>query len=356
MAATTLSIATTILSSSSHLTPHTCFPSRPNATAFPFRLGSPSSTLTHRATNLRPIAAVEAPEKIEKIGSEISSLTLEEARILVDYLQDKFGVSPLSLAPAAAAVAAPGGGDGAAAAVEEQTEFDVVINEVPSNARIAVIKAVRALTSLALKEAKELIEGLPKKFKEATTLSITSSIRSSSSSPTLASAHHFPSRSTSIEFPFRFGASSPTISHRATHLRPIAAVEAPEKIEKIGSEISSLTLEEARILVDYLQDKFGVSPLSLAPAAAAVAAPGDGAGAAAAVEEQTEFDVVINEVPSSSRIAVIKAVRALTSLALKEAKELIEGLPKKFKEGVTKDEAEEAKKQLEEAGAKVSIA
>ncbi|CAN7025964.1 unnamed protein product [Brassica rapa subsp. trilocularis] len=190
----------------------------------------------------------------------------------------------------------------------------------------------------------------------ATTLSITSSIRSSSSSPTLASAHHFPSRSTSIEFPFRFGASSPTISHRATHLRPIAAVEAPEKIEKIGSEISSLTLEEARILVDYLQDKFGVSPLSLAPAAAAVAAPGDGAGAAAAVEEQTEFDVVINEVPSSSRIAVIKAVRALTSLALKEAKELIEGLPKKFKEGVTKDEAEEAKKQLEEAGAKVSIA
>ena len=79
-------------------------------------------------------------------------------------------------------------------------------------------------------------------------------------------------------------------------------------------------------------------------------------GAAAVVEEQTEFDVVINEVPSSSRIAVIKAVRALTSLALKEAKELIEGLPKKFKEGVTKDEAEEAKKQLEEAGAKVSIA
>ncbi|CAH2045132.1 unnamed protein product [Thlaspi arvense] len=189
----------------------------------------------------------------------------------------------------------------------------------------------------------------------ATTLSIATSIRSSSS-PTLASAHCFPSRPTAVEFPARFGASSSTLSHRAINLRPIAAVEAPEKIEKIGSEISSLTLEEARILVDYLQDKFGVSPLSLAPAAAAVAAPGDGAGAAAVVEEQTEFDVVINEVPSSSRISVIKAVRALTSLALKEAKELIEGLPKKFKEGVTKDEAEEAKKQLEEAGAKVSIA
>ncbi|KAG7626841.1 50S ribosomal protein L12-1 [Arabidopsis thaliana] len=185
----------------------------------------------------------------------------------------------------------------------------------------------------------------------STTLSIATTIRSSSPL-TCASTHHFLSKPTAIEFPFRLSSSS---SHRAINLRPISAVEAPEKIEKIGSEISSLTLEEARILVDYLQDKFGVSPLSLAPAAAAVAAPADG-GAAAVVEEQTEFDVVINEVPSSSRIAVIKAVRALTSLALKEAKELIEGLPKKFKEGITKDEAEEAKKTLEEAGAKVSIA
>lgn len=191
----------------------------------------------------------------------------------------------------------------------------------------------------------------------ATTLSIATTIRSSSSHLTPASPHVFPSRPNPTAFPFRLGSSSSTLTHRATHLRPISAVEAPEKIEKIGSEISSLTLEEARVLVDYLQDKFGVSPLSLAPAAAAAAAPGDGGGAAvAAVEEQTEFDVVINEVPSNARIAVIKAVRALTSLALKEAKELIEGLPKKFKEGVTKDEAEEAKKQLEEAGAKVSIA
>ncbi|KAL1200974.1 Large ribosomal subunit protein bL12cx [Cardamine amara subsp. amara] len=189
----------------------------------------------------------------------------------------------------------------------------------------------------------------------STTLSIASSILSSSHL-TSASPHHFPSKPTTIEFPFRLGSSSSSsLSHRAINLRPISAVEAPEKIEKIGSEISSLTLEEARILVDYLQDKFGVSPLSLAPAAVAVAAPADGGGAAV-VEEQTEFDVVINEVPSSSRISVIKAVRALTSLALKEAKELIEGLPKKFKEGVTKDEAEEAKKTLEEAGAKVSIA
>lgn len=129
---------------------------------------------------------------------------------------------------------------------------------------------------------------------------------------------------------------------------------APEKIEKLGADISSLTLEEARILVDFLQDKLGVSAAALAPAAAVAAAPGAAEGPAV-VEEKTEFDVVIEEVPSNARIAVIKAVRALTSLALKEAKELIEGLPKKFREGISKDEADEAKKQLEEAGAKVAI-
>ena len=90
--------------------------------------------------------------------------------------------------------------------------------------------------------------------------------------------------------------------------------------------------------------------------AVAAGAGGAVADAPAVVEEKTEFDVVIEEVPSNARIAVIKAVRALTNLALKEAKELIEGLPKKFKEGISKDEAEDAKKQLEEAGAKVTIA
>ena len=132
-----------------------------------------------------------------------------------------------------------------------------------------------------------------------------------------------------------------------------------EKIEQLGAEISGLTLEEAKSLVDYLQDKLGVSAASFAPAAV-VASPGATgeapAGDAAAAEEKTEFDVVIEDVPSNARIAVIKAVRGLTNLALKEAKDLIEGLPKKFKEGVSKEEADDAKKQLEEAGAKISIA
>lgn len=147
----------------------------------------------------------------------------------------------------------------------------------------------------------------------------------------------------------------PLRTHRSSHLRPLSAVEAPEKIVDLGDQISNLTLSDAQKLVEYLQDKLGVSAASFAPVAA-VAAPGAVADAPAAVEEKTEFDVTIDEVPSNARIATIKAVRAITSLALKEAKELIEGLPKKFKEGVSKEEAEEAKKQLEEAGAKCSIA
>ncbi|KAK1359507.1 50S ribosomal protein L12, chloroplastic [Heracleum sosnowskyi] len=148
--------------------------------------------------------------------------------------------------------------------------------------------------------------------------------------------------------------TSPLRTHRSSHLRPLSAVEAPEKVVELGDQISNLTLSDAQKLVEYLQDKLGVSAASFAPVAA-VASPGAVADAPAVVEEKTEFDVTIDEVPSNARIATIKAVRAITSLALKEAKELIEGLPKKFREGVSKEEAEEAKKQLEEAGAKCSI-
>ncbi|CAN4079231.1 unnamed protein product [Withania somnifera] len=188
------------------------------------------------------------------------------------------------------------------------------------------------------------------------TMASTVTLRSPSHiSPSTANSTHasisFPNKT--LELPIR----APKLhQRRATFVRPLAAVEAPEKLFQLGDEISTLTLADAQKLVEYLQDKLGVSAASFAPAAF-VAAPGGAApDAPAVVEEKTEFDVVIDEVPSSARIATIKAVRALTSLALKEAKELIEGLPKKFKEGISKDEAEEAKKQLEEAGAKVSIA
>ena len=157
---------------------------------------------------------------------------------------------------------------------------------------------------------------------------------------------------------YRFGApNSCTPSHRAAELSPISAVKAPNKIKKIGSEISSLTLKESRILADYVQDKFGVSILfSATAAAAAVFSPPleDGDDVTATVEEQTKFDMVINDVAIGHRIEVAKAMMAL-SVPLSQVRELTEDFPKIFMEGVTKDEAEEAKRQLEEAGATVSI-
>jgi len=142
-------------------------------------------------------------------------------------------------------------------------------------------------------------------------------------------------------------------ARRTAPVRATAAAANP-KVEKLGIELKQLTLEEARSLVDWLQEELGVSAAAFAPAAVG-AAPAAVAEAAPVVEEKTEFDVVIDEVPTNARIAVIKVIRSLTSLALKDAKDLIEGLPKKFKEGAGKEEAEEAKKKLEEVGAKVTI-
>ncbi|MCR4667553.1 MAG: 50S ribosomal protein L7/L12 [Desulfovibrio sp.] len=122
--------------------------------------------------------------------------------------------------------------------------------------------------------------------------------------------------------------------------------------EEVIEFISNMTVLELSELIKELEDKFGVS--AAAPAAAMVmAAPAGGDGGAAA-EEKTEFDVVLKEV-GPNKINVIKVVRALTSLGLKEAKEKVDGCPSTLKEGVSKEEAEEAKKQLTEAGAVVEL-
>jgi large subunit ribosomal protein L7/L12 len=121
-------------------------------------------------------------------------------------------------------------------------------------------------------------------------------------------------------------------------------------LEAIAENLSSLTVIEAASLVKLLEEKWGVS----AAAPVAIAAAGAGAGAAEAAEEQTEFEVVLKEV-GAKKINVIKAVREVTSLGLKEAKDLVDGAPKTVKEGVTKDEAEEIKKKFEGQGAKVEI-
>ena len=123
-------------------------------------------------------------------------------------------------------------------------------------------------------------------------------------------------------------------------------------LEKLVDELSNLTVLEAGELAKLLEEKWGVSAAApVAVAAGPAAAGGDGAAAA---EEKTEFNVVLASV-GDKKINVIKEVRAITGLGLKEAKDLVEAAPKEVKEGVDKDEAEKIKKQLEEAGASVEI-
>ena len=122
-------------------------------------------------------------------------------------------------------------------------------------------------------------------------------------------------------------------------------------LAKLVDDLSSLTVLEAAELAKLLEDKWGVSA---AAAVAVAAAPGAGGAAAAPVEEQTEFTVVLAAV-GDKKIEVIKEVRGITGLGLKEAKDLVEGAPKPVKEGVSKDEAEKVKATLEKVGAKVEL-
>lgn len=122
--------------------------------------------------------------------------------------------------------------------------------------------------------------------------------------------------------------------------------------DQVVEFISNMTVLELSEFISELEDKFGVS--AAAPAMAVAAAPGAAGGEAAAEEEKTEFDVVLTSA-GANKIATIKAVRALTGLGLKEAKAKVDELPSTLKEAVSKDEAEEAKKQLEEAGAECEV-
>ena len=123
------------------------------------------------------------------------------------------------------------------------------------------------------------------------------------------------------------------------------------KVEAILEEIKGLSLLEASELVKKMEEAFGVSAAAAAPVAVAGGAAG---GGAAAAEEKTEFTVVLTDV-GANKINVIKAVREVTSLGLKEAKDLVDGAPKTVKDGVNKDEAASIKKKFEDAGAKVEI-
>jgi large subunit ribosomal protein L7/L12 len=130
-----------------------------------------------------------------------------------------------------------------------------------------------------------------------------------------------------------------------------ATIDLEPKLQSLVKELDGLTLLEASKIVKYLEGHWGVS----AAAPVAVAAPTGGGGAAPAAEEKTSFDVIL-EAAGANKISVIKEVRAITSLGLKEAKDLVDGAPKAVKTGVTKEEAAAMKTQLEAAGAKVKLA
>jgi large subunit ribosomal protein L7/L12 len=126
-----------------------------------------------------------------------------------------------------------------------------------------------------------------------------------------------------------------------------------EKTDQILEQLKTLTLLEASELVKQIEEAFGVdASAAVGGGMMMMAAP---AAAAEAVEEKTEFDVILEEVPADKKIAILKVVRAMTGLGLKEAKEIVESTPKAIKEAIAKEAAEEAKKELEGAGAKVSI-
>ena len=124
-----------------------------------------------------------------------------------------------------------------------------------------------------------------------------------------------------------------------------------EKIDQIVEDLKTLTLLEASELVTAIEETFGVDASAAAGGAVVMAA----AGTAEEVEEKTEFDISLDEVPADKKIAVLKVVRTLTGLGLKEAKELVESAPKQVQEAVAKDAGEDAVKQLEAAGGKASL-
>ena len=132
-----------------------------------------------------------------------------------------------------------------------------------------------------------------------------------------------------------------------------AVMEYSATTKKLGDDIVKLTLKEAKVLSDDLKDVHGIEPAA-GGGVMMVAGDGGGGGGAAAAAEKTEFDVVMDSF-GDNKINVIKVVRSATGLGLKEAKDLVEGVPSKVKEGVSKEDAEKLKKELEEAGAKVTI-
>lgn len=127
------------------------------------------------------------------------------------------------------------------------------------------------------------------------------------------------------------------------------------KVDEIIEQLKSLTLIEASELVTAIEETFNVSAAAPAGGGVVMAAAAGGAAAGGEAEDKTEFDLILDEVPADKKIAVLKIVRTITGLGLKEAKDLVESTPKSIKEGASKDDVDDAKKQLEEAGDRKSV-
>ncbi|CAJ1355063.1 unnamed protein product, partial [Effrenium voratum] len=252
------------------------------------------------------------------------TLTLTEAADLVKAIEETFGVDA-SASAGAVVMAAPGGGGEAEEAAPEKTEFDLILKEVPKEKKIAVIKADGG--SVRSAPAGGLIPRLP-------------------AEDTTSIGRQLPE--TSLAWLRRFGNSAPL-----QRVARAPAVAAEAKVDDIVDELKTLTLTEAAELVKAIEETFGVDA-SASAGAVVMAAPGGGGEAEEAAPEKTEFDLVLKEVPKEKKIAVIKAVRAITGLGLKDAKGLADN-PGKILEGKPKEACEDALKQLEEAGATAVI-
>ena len=139
---------------------------------------------------------------------------------------------------------------------------------------------------------------------------------------------------------------------KITEVKPIKTKIKMADLKAFAEQLVNLTENEVNELAQFLKDEYGIEPAAAAPVAVAAVGGADAAGEVA--EEKTQFDVIL-KAAGPSKLAVVKLVKELTSLGLKEAKELVDGAPKAIKEGVAKDEAESLKKQLEEAGAEVEV-
>jgi large subunit ribosomal protein L7/L12 len=134
-----------------------------------------------------------------------------------------------------------------------------------------------------------------------------------------------------------------------------ATLEVPAELKSLGDKIAELTLKEAKLLSDYLKEAHGIEPAAGGAVMVAAGGLGGGGGAAPAAEVKSEFDVILAGFAADKKITVIKEIRAVTGLGLKEAKDLVEGAPNKVKEGISKEDADALKKKLEDAGAKIEI-